>query len=632
MYKKYENSDPIINSDWEDIDVDTLKDHDGLGSITDRPEAGYNEYEIILIGDEKISKSELVKVYDENYLEMHNTSLVRCQHTMLETVIQLGGDGESTTDGKMWKPLAIRGVIHYDNQQCDVIECKKNGLTVKHPNYRGGNNYDWPFYCSVATKDYLKLVSEEFGRGPGDSGGCGDFVGDTQDTESNAYLRSEGCTDNQINELSKRMVTVHFIAAACEIIALRDLDYLEEIRDEGININDIHLMMTHADFQKAKESAIGMTMACTRRHEETYINFNGGEGDINIPGTLSHFTNEGFIQIGDLTEHEESIRQELPRLLSPGVGGVVIRSADGKPAVEYYLINKEKIEEVEVTYCRKQHARDIYVMRGGNLVKEETYSCADAIQTSRDIEYAYATFEKEGFNGPGMYRAIVKIRDTVGWHEFEGEGGVYNKEYLETYGGNVGYHRKNDGSFEEIGEVSVRIWNETGKKWVECGSDCNIRQKKVEAFRATAPEEEGSLLSNDDIRVRVYDEWKEKNEGSGCHIEWNRIDKSWQDDDHYFTLADCSDREVSELYKSLLSTAYEEAILAPTDGRVGDGNCKELKETEGHEDYPDCHQDRFNCNTELYSLFKIPSDKINHVCEAKTKLKEKLDKIGWGEI
>ena len=421
-----------------------------------------------------------------------------------------------------------------------------------------------------------------------------------------------------------------FIAAACEIIALSEVELELERELKEININDIRLF---GEFQKAKESAVGMTMACTRRHEETYKEYLpswGKVGTINIPGTPSHFTNAGFIQIGDLTEHEESIRPELSRLLSPGVGGVVIRPADGKPAVEYYLINKEKIEEVEITYCRKQHARDIHVMREGKIVKEETYSCADAVPVSRDIEYAYVTFKKEGFNGPGMYKAIVKIRDAAGWHEVEGEGGVYNKEYLETYGGNVGYRRKNDGSFEEIGEVSVRIWNETGKKWVECGSDCNIRQKKVEAFRATAPEEEGSLLSNDDIRVRVYNEWKEKNEGSGCHIEWNRIDKSWQDDDHYFTLANCRDREVSELYKSLLSTAYEEAILAPTDGRTGEGNCKELKED--HEDYPDCHQDRFNCNTELYSLFKIPSDKINQVCDAKKELKEKLDEIGWGEI
>ena len=65
-----------------------------------------------------------------------------------------------------------------------MIECKKNGLTVKHPNYGGGNNDDWPFYCAVATKDYLKLVSEEFERSPGGSGGCGDFVGDTQNTET----------------------------------------------------------------------------------------------------------------------------------------------------------------------------------------------------------------------------------------------------------------------------------------------------------------------------------------------------------------------------------------------------------------------------------------------------------------
>ena len=91
IYKKYENSDPIINSDWDgDIDVDALKDDDGVGLITDRLEAGYNEYEIILIGDEEISKSELVKVYDENYLEMHNTALKRCQHTRLETLISLG--------------------------------------------------------------------------------------------------------------------------------------------------------------------------------------------------------------------------------------------------------------------------------------------------------------------------------------------------------------------------------------------------------------------------------------------------------------------------------------------------------------------------------------------------------------
>ena len=669
VYKKYENSDPIIiiNSDW-DIDVDTLKDRDGLGSITDRPEAGYNEYEIILIGDEKISKSELVKVYDENYLEMHNTTLGRCPHTMLETVIQLGGGGGSTTDGKMWKPLAIRGVIHYDNKQCDVIECKKNGLTVKHPNYRVGNNDDWPLYCFVATKAYLKLVSEEFGRGPGVSGGCGDFAGDTQNTESSAYLRSEGCSDNQINELSKRMVTVHFIAAACEIIALRNPSYLDEIRDEGLNINDIHL--SDDDLQIAKESAIGMTMACTRGHEEVYRHYStwGDEGYINIPGTLSHFTNEGFIQIGHLTEHEESINETFledirPVFVTYLVGEYTTQNEnmqnEKRFGAVWKIIGHEKVNRIEVDHCWSKYAidKDFLTDENDNLIESVS---------ERDIEcqtYAESQVE-EGFNAkrfenpkPGMYIATFRIETNEGEVITRtAKGGIYNQDYLEEYNGVVTYKDKLKKEEDERDLITVCVenpkagsydYNENDKcgdgkgerNLAECNKECNVIQKKLDAFRIEdAPGDPNNRPPDTEeykIHNNTFSQWKNEKERDGqsteCIFKHHQTDRTGADR-HYYLLDRCSPEEVNELYDLLLRKAVSEI-----------GYCDDIGTTyiEHIRVYPHCNKSFYDgddnpykdCVKEMEKLFGIKKDELKEVCNAKEKLRDNLvDDLEWRDL
>lgn len=644
IYKKYENSNPSRNggNGW-DIDLDTLKDAYGVGLITDSLEAGYNEYEIILTGDEEISKSELVKVYDENYLEMHNTSLEKCQHTRL----QAGGPAllrtEVTGDG-MWKPLGIRGIIHYDNKQCDVIECKKNGLTVKHPNYLDDNNYDWPFYCFAATKDYLKLVSKELVEIHGGSEDCGGFG---EEDYVKAYIKYSGCNDNQINELSKRMVTVHFIAAACEIIALREPGYLEEIRDEGINIRDIHL--SYEEFQKAKESAIGMTMACTRRHEETYNGYYDWQGryNIGIPGTLSHFTNEGFIQIGELTEHEESINKIFSEDIRPGfveylVGEYPTIQNEKRFGAVWKIIGHEKVNWIEVDHCWSKYAIDEDFMDQVQVGDRECYQSSHQARESRSAE----RFENPE---PGMYIATFKMETNEGEVITRtAKGGIYNDNYIENYRGVYTYYNKENRDNKKVITVCVenpeagdddendQCHDGPGKRnLAECDEKCGVNQKKLDAFRIEnapgdkndrPPDTKEFRLHND-----TFKQWKDAKErngqSTGCIFkhhqeELTRAGPFGAADNHYYLLAGCSPEEVNELYDLLLSKAVSEIVSCRNIGTI-----------------LDCHNSFYkdentlgSCIDEMKNRFEIKKDELVEVCNAKIMLKGNLETLKWKDL
>ena len=644
-YRKYEGDPPKI-FELRDLDLNDLKDDYGVGSIKDILEAGYNEYEIILIGDEDISKSELVKVYDENYLEMHNETLQGCPHVVKpEWGYNVGGVPDLE--------IGIKGVVHYDNKECNVIECKRNGLTVKNPRWYG----TWPSVCFKAAKDYLNLTSIEFIENRGGSEDCGGFA---EYEDINVSIKSGGCDDSQINELSKMMVTVHFIAAACEIIAVEAGP--GEVNE--IDISDIP-PLTHEEFQIAKESAINMTKSCTREYAGNYMRYRPPQNiAIKIPGAESHFRNAGFIPVGDLTGHEESIKEIFSENIRPGfveylVGEYNIQN-EKRFGMVWKIIGYKNVNRIEVDHCWSKYAID------KDFLTDENDNFIESV-SERDIEcQTYANSQVEGGRNakrfenpkPGMYIATFRIETNKGEVITKtAKGGIYNQDYLEEYNGVFTYKDKLKKEEDERDLITVCVENPKAGSYddnendkcgdgkgkrnlAECNEECNVIQKKLDAFRIEdAPGDPNNRPPNTEeynIHNDIFIQWKNGKEGDGqsteCIFKHHQTDRTVAVDRHYYLLDRCSPEEVNELYDLLLRKAVSEI-----------GSCDDIGTTyiEHIRVYPHCNKPFYDgddnpykdCVQGMENRFGIKKGELKEVCNAKEKLRDNLvDDLKWKDL
>ena len=609
-----------------------LNDAHGRKEIRDpNVRAGYTLYELILetnSGGEVYDVKE-IKTYDENYLELYNQEApFWCQP---EVHLCRSGRAE-----------------FYDNQRCNVIECKKKQIKITLPQGGQCNPYE-ELDCLNAANRYIEKVSEDFtGSANPDPNECGGY--DDYTASLITEINVEACNnDQQIDELSKMMVRVNMIRDVCEISEKKvdDDDWKEKIVGE-----QDYGLLSYAEFNEAVDSAVNKTNSCVQSYK--YVNkapdheqasaYEGPNtiGNAEIKGAQSYFDGNGFYKMEELTKREEEVRDELFSMLPPNIGNFEIAKDRTTEEIfaQYFYINRDNIDKVTISYCRASHAMDHEFITNddGRVIVGARRYCSG--ESDEPVRYGneFVRAENEELNNairtePGMYEITIKVepKDASRHNVITKvvKGGVYNEEYIEKYSA-INSYTKKDRTKWDYTTVCVEDPKKKGKNgnecdgkndvhsFVECDKECDVIGKKREVFKTPDQNTDGIKTS---IRIDTYEAWKYRNPESGCTL----IEIT----DHY-RLSDstCTPEEVYELYEELFKAAYTymQNELEEREADDIDLHCstifdKKLKGAGGG------HGSQYNNYDKFFGI----KDGIHGgaVCVAKDNLKKKLDALGW---
>ena len=600
---------------------------------------GYTKYSVIVKtkGGDEFSDSVLIKAYDENYLERHDRSVEFC---------------DSQTDAL----LRADKTFTYDNKKCDVIECKKNELSSEN-NLDGGKTYyeiSTIGPCSEAADMAIRAVAA--GKSPSQ---CGGYLNDKNEDQYNpgmgklgfefrtVRLNSNGCSNEQVDELSKKMVWVNFVRTLCEISSLEQTtDWMrDQVRDNGLDWD--YSFLSYADYTKAVDSAVGKTNSCVYPYRYDILDNRPGGASRGVDGAKYYFDNAGFIEIDDgLEVRKKAVRDELSSLIRPGVGEVNIKfngniNENENFGATFFPIGSKNVNKMSIKYCWSKYAiDDEFTEDPGKECEEDTVG-----NPTEDIVLHHNFLRGFTEIKPGMYTATV----TVDGKTSSDKGGIFSDEYLETYKGVNAYYDKQDKTEDNKRLLTVCVERpdvtsgsdqceggegDVGPRHLaECGDACDVIGKKAEAFRT--PNQ-----NTDDVKTSIpynyYWEWKgeDQNTESDCTL-LSVNPGTWFADDYYrLNGSSCTPQEIYELYEGL----FRERYLFMIEDLMDQGEIK-------REDYEEWKADAlagkvdFHCN-DIFNKYDPSKDYRDDlgiddgdVCETKDKLRKKLrDGLGWTYI
>ena len=633
------------------IDLDGLKDNDWKyeqpAGGYEVVEPGYTVYTLIVTNDggKEDDDSVEIRAYDENYLEMHDSEAGFCSPAEIVTL------------------LRPQKYVRYDNKQCNVIECKRNDLILEDNWATFVSNEGLPpipqhyygsYACSDAAMEIIEKVADEFRYGGPriNANNCGAYSftqsvpGDTGIVTRKVRLLTDGCSNAQIDELSKRMVRVNLMRDVCEVSLTKSPSSGFPV----ITSEEDYGLLSYDEFTSAVESAVGKTQACVHEYTHTFTD-QYVTTSAYIKGAKKYFDGSGggFIQIGEeFGERERAVREELSRVLPPNIGDLKVESVNGKLAVTFYYINSDKIQSGSIRVCRSLHAIDpefVTTPQGLNVIGTGTDCTTHTFSPGQNV--GKANIELNSFTyEPGLYDVSITIKPENPLHPEitrRAKGGIYNSEYLEKYGGVQAYTNKEDKS-GDYGWITVCVEDpkkegildndecDNGKgdrNLAECNEDCDVIGKKLNVLKTNAPsnkqdwwppdkEENGHL-----VRRLLLEKWNQDHENSECRFEWFKDDRGPSPtnplgrDKHYYILKNCKPEEVDELYNLLLNKAYD-----------GLYDCTDVRNSIAQ---PHLTIRSDECEKGLRDIKKISTDDIKKVNEAKIKLRNKLIALNWVE-